>query len=94
MLKPEEIQKLAKLSRLEVKEEEIAGLQQHFEKMLAHMQDLKECNVDGVDPMTTVDEASGFEREDIEGQSYTKDKTFKNAPAVDQNHFAIPKVIG
>ena len=94
MLTTEEIIKLAKLSRLEVKESEIEGLQQHFSKMLAHMDNLKECNVKGLDPLTTVDEDSGFVREDNQGESFPKEKTFLNAPSVDQDHFAIPKVIG
>lgn len=94
MLTSEEIQKLAQLSRLEVQDSEIEGLQKHFEKMLAHMEDLKECPVEGLDPLTTVDEDSGFVREDVVGTSLTKDVAFMNSPSVDQNHFTIPKVMG
>lgn len=94
MLSPEEIQKLAKLSRLEVSTEEIPELQKHFSNLLEHLDDLKLCNVEGLDPMTTVDEKTGFLREDKIGDSLDRANAFLNAPSEDQGHFSIPKVIG
>ncbi len=94
MLTEVEIQKLAKLSRLEVKPEEMSGLQEHFAKMLSHMENLKECDVTGLEPMTTVDDKAGFVREDEIKKSLSREEAFLNAPSVDQHHFAIPKVIG
>ena len=94
MLTEAEIQKLAKLSRLEVKTEDVIGLQEHFAKMLSHMENLKECDVTGLEPLTTVDDKAGFVREDEIKKSLSREESFLNAPSVDQHHFAIPKVIG
>jgi aspartyl-tRNA(Asn)/glutamyl-tRNA(Gln) amidotransferase subunit C len=93
MLTEEELQKLAKLSRLEISAEEIPQLQEQFTKMLAHMDSLSKLDLSDVEPLTVVDENTGVMREDVVRESLSQQKAFQNAPAVEQNHFSIPKTI-
>ena len=94
MLEKEEILKLAKLSRLSVAEEDIPSLKSHLDGMLNHLEALKALDLSHVDPMTAVDNGSTILREDVPVQGFSLEKAFANAPAVENDHFAIPKVIG
>ena len=94
MLESEEIQKLAKLSRLSVSEEEIPAYKEHLDKMLNHLDALKALDLSQVEPMTAVENGNTVLREDVPVQGFSLDQAFANAPAVENDHFAIPKVIG
>lgn len=94
MLEREEVLKLAKLSRLEVAEEDIESVKAHLDKMLNHLEALKVLNLSDVEPMTAVENGATILREDVPVQGFSLEKAFMNAPAVENDHFAIPKVIG
>ncbi len=94
MLGREDILKLAKLSRLCVPETEIESVSGHIGGMLAHMEALRQLDLSSVEPMTGVEEGETVLREDIPLASLSYRETFMNAPAVENDHFAIPKVIG
>ena len=94
MLESEEVLKLAKLSRLEVAESDINSVKGHLDKMLDHMEALKALDLSNVEPMTAVENGETILREDVPVQGFTLDQAFANAPAVENDHFAIPKVIG
>lgn len=94
MLQREEVLKLAKLSRLEVQEADIEQVKTHLDKMLEHMEALKSLDLSHIEPMTAVDNGTTVLREDIPVQGFSLEQAFMNAPAVENCHFAIPKVIG
>ena len=94
MLEREEVLKLAKLSRLSVSEEDIPALKGHLDKMLTQMEALKALNLSDVEPMTGVENGATILREDVPVQGFSLEEAFANAPAVENDHFAIPKVIG
>ncbi len=94
MLEREEVLKLAKLSRLEVAEGDIDSVKGHLDKMLDHMEALKSLDLSNVEPMTGVENGATILREDVPVQGFTLEQAFANAPAVENDHFAIPKVIG
>ena len=94
MITNEDVLRLGKLSRISIKESEIEGYKQHLEKIVGHMDQLKELDLSDVEPMTRVDDHVTELRADVPGQSLTRKEAFKNAPATGQDHFTIPKVIG
>ncbi|MDR1759310.1 MAG: Asp-tRNA(Asn)/Glu-tRNA(Gln) amidotransferase subunit GatC [Fibrobacter sp.] len=94
MLGREDILKLAKLSRLSLPEAEIESVSGHIGDMLSHMETLRQLDLSSVEPMTGVEEGETILREDIPQPSLSYRETFMNAPAVENDQFAIPKVIG
>ena len=94
MLENDEVLKLAKLSRLSISEEEIPAVKGHLDKMLNHLEALKALDLSNVEPMTAVETGEPVLREDVPVQGFTLEQAFANAPAVENDHFAIPKVIG
>lgn len=94
MLENQEILKMAKLARLHVSDSEVEDLKTHLQAMLQYMENLQSLDLSSVEPMTAVEEPSTVLRDDVPGQSLSKEKAFENAPRVEQNHFVIPKVMG
>lgn len=94
MLEREEVLKLAKLSRLSIAEEDIPSMKAHLDGMLNHMEALKALDLSNVEPMTAFDNGVTILREDEPVTGFSLDEAFANAPAVENDHFAIPKVIG
>jgi aspartyl-tRNA(Asn)/glutamyl-tRNA(Gln) amidotransferase subunit C len=89
-----ELLKLGKLSRLEILPEEIELYKSHFDKMLKHIDHIKTLDLSDVEPLCAVDAESGVLREDIIQPGLSQELAFMNAPFVEFEHFAIPKVIG
>jgi aspartyl-tRNA(Asn)/glutamyl-tRNA(Gln) amidotransferase subunit C len=90
----QEIEKLAKLARLEFSPEDLEKLQGSLGSLVEYLDTLKQINLDGVEPMTAVDDAPRPLRPDVLGAMLPKDKALMNAPEVNLEHFSIPKVIG
>ena len=93
MLEREDVLKLAKLSRLEVAEGDIDAGKGDLDTMLDHMEALKALDLSNVEPMTAVENGATILREDVPVQGFSLDQAFANAPAVENDHFAIPKVM-
>jgi aspartyl-tRNA(Asn)/glutamyl-tRNA(Gln) amidotransferase subunit C len=94
MITTEELKKIARLSRIHLEESEIEATKDIFAKIVAHMDALSTLNLDGVEPLTVLDESTGVVRKDEVIESGFRAKAFINAPLVEQNHFAVPRVMG
>jgi len=91
MIQSIDINKLAKLSRLTLSEEEARQAKERLQEMLKLMENLKELDLKNVEPM--VAEAASVLREDTEFQGLSYEQAFMNAPQEESHHFTIPKVI-
>ena len=89
-----EIEKLAKLARLDVTPEEIEKLQGSLGSLVEYLDTLGQLDLANVEPMTAVDDSARPLRPDVEQPMLPKEKALHNAPEVNLEHFSIPKVIG
>jgi len=89
----EEVLKVAKLSMLEFKESEIMGLQSELNDILEFVSKLDEANVEGIEPMTQVNDIYNSFREDKIVKSLTKEEAIKNAPDKVDGTFAVPRTV-
>ena len=89
-----EILKLAKLARLEFTDPEIEKLGDSLGDLVGMLDTLKQLKLDNVEPMTAVDSSPRPLRPDVELPMLPKEKALANAPAVNLEHFSIPKLIG
>ena len=90
----DQVLRMAKLSRLELTDEEVEKMTGSMNQLVEYMTILKEIDLTGVEPMLAVDTSSRPMREDVLVPSLTKEQAFANAPSVNMDHFSIPKVIG
>lgn len=87
------VRRIAKLARIKVPDEEIAGLQGELNAILAFVETLGEVDVEGVEPMTSVMPMPMKKRRDEVTDGEIADLVTKNAPASEDQFFMVPKVI-
>ena len=89
----EEVKKIAKLAKLEFKEEEIEKFTQQMNDILNYMEQLSEINTDNVEPLYHVIEVGNVLRNDEVKQSFPKEIILENAPVKEKDFILVPKVI-
>lgn len=90
----EEVLKVAKLSRLELKEEEIERFQSDLNNIFRYIDELNEVETENVAPLTQINrEITQFRKDEIK-QSLTVEEAMKNSPEVAENMLVVPKVVG
>lgn len=87
------ILKLEHLARLELSEAERTQLTGDLNNILDMVEQLKEVNTDGVDPLIYITEHSNVLREDIVKNQVNRIDALKNAPDKNDAYFKVPKVI-
>jgi aspartyl-tRNA(Asn)/glutamyl-tRNA(Gln) amidotransferase subunit C len=89
----ETARKVAKLARIRVEEDELAGLAGEFNAILGFIEQLGEVDVETVEPMTSVTPMRLKRRQDGVTDGGYPDKILKNAPDAREGFFAVPKVV-
>ncbi len=93
MIDKETVKKMAELARVEVDNQE--DLPDQLSKIIEYVDKLKEVNVEGVEPMRGLDQGSSKElvREDQVKKDSAREEILKNAPALTDDFFRVPRVI-
>jgi len=89
----EEVLHVAKLAKLNLSEEETEKLCKDMESIIEFANTLNELDTEGVVPTAHARPMSNAFREDVVKDSYDKDEILKNAPDLDEDGFAVPKVV-
>jgi aspartyl-tRNA(Asn)/glutamyl-tRNA(Gln) amidotransferase subunit C len=89
-----DVEKIAELARLKFSDEELESFTPQMNEILNYMEKLNELDTENVEPLSHPVEQTNVFREDSLKPSITKEDALKNAPAKDENHFKVPKVIG
>ncbi len=87
------VRRIARLARIAVEESEIPHLQGEINAILAFVEELKEVNVEGVEPMTSVIPMKLPMREDVVTDGEIPQKVLANAPLSEDGFFLVPKVV-
>ena len=88
-----DVRKVARLARISITEDRVAPMTQELNTILGWIEQLNEVDVDGVEPMTSVVEASLPMREDVVTDGNIADKVLANAPNAQDGFFVVPKVV-
>ena len=87
------VRRIAHLARIAVAESEVEHLQGELNAMLAFVEQLREVNVDGVEPMTSVMPMEMKKRPDVVNDGEIADEVVANAPETQDHFFLVPKVV-
>jgi aspartyl-tRNA(Asn)/glutamyl-tRNA(Gln) amidotransferase subunit C len=87
------VRRIAHLARIGVQESEIPHLQDELNAMLAFVEQLKEVDIEGVEPMTSVTPMAMKKRADVVNDGEIADDIVKNAPETQDHFFLVPKVV-
>ncbi len=87
------VRRIAHLARIAVTDAEVPHLQGELNAMLAFVEQLREVNVDGVEPMTSVMPMEMKKRPDVVNDGEIPDQVIANAPETQDHFFLVPKVV-
>ncbi|NOX58490.1 MAG: Asp-tRNA(Asn)/Glu-tRNA(Gln) amidotransferase subunit GatC [Planctomycetes bacterium] len=88
-----EVRHIAKLSRLQLSDEEIAVMAVELSAIVGYVDQLGEVNVDGIVPTAhAVDVQNVFRADEIRDSIGTK-TALSNAPVSEDPYFKVPKVL-
>ena len=87
------VRRIAHLARIAVEEGEIEKLKGELNAILGFVEQLKEVNVEGVEPMTSVTPMQLKMREDKVTDGGDAAAVLANAPQTEEGFFLVPKVV-
>jgi aspartyl-tRNA(Asn)/glutamyl-tRNA(Gln) amidotransferase subunit C len=87
------VRRIARLARIAIAEDEVGPLQGELNAILAFVEQLREVDVEGVPPMTSVIPMTMKRRPDEVTDGNIVEDIVKNAPAREGNFFLVPKVV-
>lgn len=88
-----QVRKVAKLSRLELTEAEVAEFTGQLIAILDYMEKLNELDTTAVEPLAHCLPVKNIFREDCVKESLGTEKTLANAPQQDGEFFKVPKIL-
>lgn len=89
-----DIRYVADLARLELTDDEIARYGAELDAVLEYMEQLREVDVDGIDPMAHAVPRLNILRDDTVGESVDRGLVIDNAPAAaDDRYIRVPAVL-
>ena len=88
-----DIEKVARLARLELSEEENITFGEQLEQILAHMEQLNQIDTAGVEPTSHAIPIFNVFREDEVKPSLLQKEVLAIAPDEEEGHFKIPRII-
>ena len=88
-----QVRKVAKLSRLELSDQEVQEFTGQLGAILAYVDKMNELNTDDVEPLAHCLPLSNCLREDRATDSIGADAALANAPQRDGEFFKVPKIL-
>ena len=87
------VKKVAKLSRLELTETEVAEFAGQLSAILDYVEKMEQLDTTGVQPLAHCLPISNCLRADCAKPSLGTEKTLENAPDTDGDYFKVPKIL-
>lgn len=90
----DDVQYLARLSNLQLADDEVAALRVDLENILGYVQQLAELDTSGVEPTYQVTDLENVWREDsVDTYGLGRDELLSLAPATEADQIKVPKVL-
>src|SRR3954466_15113106 len=89
----DQVRKVARLARLELPEPDLARMQQQLSAILDYIDQLKELNTDGVEPLAHPLPVQNVFRVNELRPSLPVEEALRNAPARAGDFFAVPAIL-
>jgi aspartyl-tRNA(Asn)/glutamyl-tRNA(Gln) amidotransferase subunit C len=88
-----DIEKVARLARLELSEEEKVTFGNQLEQILTYMEQLNRLDTTGVEPTSHAIPVHNIFREDEVKASLAQEEVLAIAPDEEDGHFKVPRII-
>jgi len=87
------VRRVAELARLDLAPGEESLLTGQLNAILEYMDQLGEVDTTGIEPTSHVLPLTNVMRDDLVHDCLSNAEALANAPAADQGHFAVPKIL-
>ena len=91
---PEEVRKVARLSRLSLTDDEVSAYARELGAVLGYVDKLRELDLEGVEPMTHVEDVVNRLDADEPGPTLANETLMEMAPDPMPPFVKVPKVLG
>jgi aspartyl-tRNA(Asn)/glutamyl-tRNA(Gln) amidotransferase subunit C len=88
-----DIEKVARLARLELSEEETTTFGNQLEQILTYMEQLNRLDTTGVEPTSHAIPIHNVFREDEPRPSFPQEEVLNISPDQENRHFKVPRII-
>lgn len=88
-----EVERLAKLSRIEFTPTQLQNMQKHLESVLGYFETLDGVDISDVPPTAHILSSTNVLRDDTVEPSMDRELLLCNAPKVDDGAFVVPRVV-
>jgi len=92
MISEDDVRYVAKLARLRIEPDEAARMTGELTRILGHIGKMSELDLSDVPPTAHVLDVAGVTRDDREAPSLPRDEALRNAPAVSDDCFRVPRM--
>lgn len=89
----EEVRHMARLSKLEINEQEETIFRRQFGDILDHMDILVKVDTTGIEPLYSPSTQCEYTRPDIADNTRTQQQILANAPDTDGEYFIVPRIV-
>jgi aspartyl-tRNA(Asn)/glutamyl-tRNA(Gln) amidotransferase subunit C len=90
MIDREQVLHVARLSRLELSDDEVGRMATELSSVLGHIEKIGELDLDGVSPTSHVVEVENALRPDVPTPCLPREVALAQAPAVQDDGFLVP----
>ena len=88
-----DIETVASLSRLKIRDDEVADVTEQLDKFLTYVENLKAIDTDNIEPTTYALPMQNVFRDDVVKKSLPRDLALSNAPLQEDGYFKLPPVL-
>lgn len=88
-----DVEKVARLARLEITDAEKEAFARQLSEILAHVEKLNRYDTRGIEPTATVLGQVNVFRDDVVRPSLPAEKALANAPEREGDGFCVPKIL-
>ncbi len=88
-----DIEKVARLARLELSDQEKGTLGNQLEQILAYMEQLNRLDTQGIEPTSHAIPVYNAFRQDETRPSFSKEEVLGIGPEQEDGHFKVPRII-
>lgn len=88
-----QVRHVAKLSRLDLTDDEVGRLSGELSAIVEYIEKLNELDVEGVEPLAHCLPIHNVFREDVVKESLSNEEALSNAPQRHDEYFKVPKVL-
>ena len=93
MLSLEEVEKVALLARIELRDGEIEKFQKDLSSVLEYVDELKQVDTEGLEIVSSVTGLENVQRADEPKQSENREAIIKNAPATKDGYYKVKSIL-